>query len=112
MRCFPALNITSRFFVIILVLLFVFTGCKDRSAEVPGLIRQLNSSQAKVRNQAALSLGHIGSPDADRAAIYLIKLLYDENVGVQSSAAYALRRIDTPEARAALERARNKNKRK
>lgn len=33
------------------------------------------------------------------------RLMYDENVGVASSAAYALRKIDTPSARAALKSA-------
>lgn len=66
-------------------------------------MQQLNSSDAHVRSEAATSLGRIGSPHADRAVPKLISLLNDENPGVASAAAYALRKIDTSSARKALE---------
>lgn len=99
------------------LVLLVFFGlllpaCADYEQEIPTLIRQLNSSDRSVRNKAALRLGRIGSPHADRAVPRLITLLYDDNVGVQSSAAYALRRIDTPQAKEALERATKSRRRR
>ena len=39
----------------------------------------------------------------------LIRLLGDANAGVKSSAAYALREIDSPKARKALEKAEKEN---
>lgn len=79
------------------------SGCGDPKKEVPGLVRELGSSESKTRSQAALRLGRIGSPHAVPAVGPLIALLGDENPGVRSAAAYALRQIDTPEARAALD---------
>lgn len=87
-----------------LLILSIFTACYDPK-EVPVLIKKLHSSDPKVRNDAALRLGYMGSPMANKATSDLIPLLTDENVGVQSAAAYALRRIDTTQARAALDRA-------
>jgi len=63
----------------------------------------LSSRVAKERNNAALKLGRCGSKAA-RAVPLLEQLLYDENVGVQSAAAYALRKIDTPAARRIMDR--------
>lgn len=80
-----------------------FSGCCDKK-EIPKLQDALYSGSAKERNDAALKLASCGS-DASGAVHKLTQLMYDENVGVQSSAAYALRKIDTKEARAALERA-------
>jgi HEAT repeat protein len=71
--------------------------------DVPALIEKLNSSKARDQSQAALDLASCGSK-ASKAVPKLAELLYDENVGVQSSASYALRKIDTPEARAIMER--------
>lgn len=62
---------------------------------------QLSSSIPRERNEAALGLAKCGS-EAGGAVPYLMGMLYDANPGVQSSAAYALRQIDTPQARAAI----------
>lgn len=83
--------------------LILLLGCTDPK-KVPIYISQLSSSKASERNDAALELGYIGAPHAKKAVPYLIPLLTDPNPGVQSAAAYALRRIDTLEARSALER--------
>lgn len=76
---------------------------------MPAQLRNLHSSDAGTRNEAALALARCGSL-AERAVPRLIQMLYDDNVGVQSSAAYALRQIDTPAAREALEWATAKKK--
>jgi HEAT repeat protein len=83
-------------------LFLVLSGCCD-SASIPDHIEALSSQVAKERNHAALKLGRCGDKAA-RAVPLLERLLYDENVGVQSSAAYALRTIDTPAARRIMER--------
>lgn len=70
----------------------------------------LYSNSAHDRNEAALALAKCGSPEVDRAVGRLAQLIYDENIGVQSSAAYALRKIDNPEARRALDRATKKRR--
>ena len=82
----------------------VLIGCCDTEG-IPKEIKRLYSSQAKDRNDAALALARCSSPEVDRAVPRLIALMYDENVGVQSAAAYALRKIDNKLARDALERA-------
>lgn len=81
---------------------YLLQGCCN-TEEIPKLTRLLNSSDAKDRNDAALSLARCGEK-ADRAVPRLSQLLYDDNVGVQSAAAYALRKIDTPSARAIMTR--------
>lgn len=86
-----------RTFFHILFLAGALTGCCD-SERIPKYIRNLNSSYASERNEAALKLARCGAK-ADRAVPLLSQLLDDDNVGVQSSAAYALRKIDTPRAR-------------
>ncbi|MBX7143923.1 MAG: hypothetical protein K1X79_05680 [Oligoflexia bacterium] len=92
------------------VLVVLLAGCCDEKA-IPREVEALYSSAAKERNEAALALARCGG-EASRAVGRLGQLLYDQNVGVQSSAAYALRKIDTPEARGILERAINAKKRK
>ena len=64
----------------------------------------LYSSTSSVRNEAALQLARCGGK-ASSEVPRLAQMLYDNNVGVQSSAAYALRKIDTQGARDALESA-------
>ena len=81
----------------------LLVGCCD-AEKIPLNIQSLQHASAKVRNQAALDLAGCGEK-ANRAVPLLGTLLYDENVGVQSSAAYALRKIDTPQARALIEAA-------
>lgn len=78
-------------------------GCCD-SDKINQNINALSSSKAKDRNDAALALARCGSR-ASGAVRILGGLLYDENVGVQSAAAYALREIDTPEARRLIDEA-------
>lgn len=78
-------------------------ACCDKKS-VPTLSRKLYSSSAKERNDAALELARCGDAAA-QAVPRLTTLLYDENIGVQSAAAYALRKIDTVEARKALDKA-------
>ncbi len=78
-------------------------GCCSES-ELPGFKKGLYSSVAKERNSAALGLAKCGEKASDSVS-RLGQLLYDENVGVQSSAAYALRKIDTESARVLLQRA-------
>lgn len=98
---------TSRSLLLIELLIILSLSACCKSDQIPRYIRDLRSSNAKVKNEAALELANCGSPKADAAVSDLIRLLYDPNVGVQSSAAYALRRIATPEAEKALQRAEN-----
>ena len=84
----------------------VFLGalaCRE-SAEtaVPRLVKDLESPTPSVRNAACQALATYG-PDARDATKPLIRRLYDENIGIRSSAAFALRKIDSPEATAALD---------
>jgi HEAT repeat protein len=90
----------------ILILLFSFAvGCSEPSeAEIKQTIKNMRSPDASVRNQAALAAADFGKA-GPKAVPELIHLLSDENNGVRSGAAYALRRIDTPEARRALDQA-------
>jgi len=90
---------------LLLILLSVLPigACCDRDA-IPKAERQLYSNTASERNDAALVLARCGA-SANGAVSRLAELLYDDNVGVQSSAAYALRKIDTTAAREALKRA-------
>ena len=74
--------------------------CDDRA--IPKMSHELYSSDASTRNTAALGLARCGDR-AKSAVPRLAALLYDPNVGVQSSASYALRKIDTREARRAIE---------
>jgi HEAT repeat protein len=81
----------------ILLALLIASGCCG-SEEVATLTPDLYSSNAKERSTAAWQLARCGSK-AEPAVQRLSELLYDENTGVQSAAAYALRKIDTPSAR-------------
>ena len=78
-------------------------GCCDEKG-LPNALRALNSEKASERNQALLLLGKCGAR-AEPAVPRIIQLMYDENVGVASSAAYALRSIDSKRARLALKEA-------
>lgn len=81
----------------------VFLGgcCTEEKAKA--LRSKLYSAKASERSDAASSLAYCGSK-AESAVPRLAQLLYDENSGVQSMAAYALRKIDTPSARAIMKR--------
>ena len=60
-------------------------------------IKELKSPDAGERSQAALALAD-GGEEAKRAVPELMVLLNDRNAGVRSSAAFALRKLGTPEA--------------
>jgi len=81
-------------------------GCCDEAA-VPKAIAQLSSPDASERNKALHVVGRCGER-SERAVPTIERLMYDKNVGVASSAAYALRRIDTPSARQALKAAEDR----
>jgi HEAT repeat protein len=84
------------------------SACCDE-AGIPKRIQGLYSSEAKTRNDSALALARCGS--AGRGAVSrLADLLYDPNVGVQSASAYALRKIDTPDARQYLAAAEDRRR--
>ncbi len=87
------------------ILLLFAAGChKTTEADLKRVIKAMHSADPTVRNQAALeAAGFSGA--ADKVVPELIRLLDDENRGVQSGAAYALRRLGTAEARKALDRA-------
>lgn len=74
----------------------------SKPEDVTRLMKQLDEGNTSQRSDAALQLGRIGSPLANRAVPDLIAMLNERNTGIQSSAAYALRKIDTPAAREAL----------
>ncbi|MDZ4787305.1 MAG: HEAT repeat domain-containing protein [bacterium] len=102
----PHKKITYKLRKMLLMYLCLFIiSCADSKDEIPRLLKELNSSDAKIRNDAALGLASWGAPHSNQAVPRLIELMYDQNIGVQSAAAYALRRIDTPEARIALKKA-------
>jgi HEAT repeat protein len=89
--------------MVIGALAILLLGCCDNEA-LPKMKRNLYSQNASDRNEAALGLARCGAKAKD-VVPRLVSMLYDSNVGVQSSAAYALREIDTPDARRALEQA-------
>ncbi|MCB0322357.1 MAG: HEAT repeat domain-containing protein [Bdellovibrionales bacterium] len=69
---------------------------------MPKLIKQLSAKDSSTRNKAAYALAGYGA-DAKPATRALIARLKDPNMGVRSTAAYALRSIGTPEATKALD---------
>ncbi len=87
---------------IIFFVLFSVSACGPSKEDLPKYMKELKSSESKTRNRAALAIAELG-PDAEKAVPSLVMLLGDDNGGVRSSAAYALRRIDTPRARQALD---------
>lgn len=96
----------SRFYATLAATLIIFaTGCCDEKG-LPSALRNLYSDKASERNKALLLMSKCGDR-VESAVPRISQLLYDENVGVASSAAYALRCIDTKNARAALKRAEN-----
>jgi HEAT repeat protein len=91
-----------------LTALFASIGCCDQDS-IPSNISKLSSGNTRDRSLAAQELSRCGS-SAKNAVGPLSGLLYDDNVGVQSAAAYALRKIDTKEAREILERIETKRR--
>ena len=89
--------------LLLLSLTILFTlACSDPEVEVPKLVKELSSSDSNVRVQAAMNLGSYGE-DAAQAVPALKRSLYDQNGGVRSAVAFALRKIGTPEAQKALD---------
>ncbi len=88
---------------LLLVLAIVGMGCCKES-ELPQAMRGLYSSEARERNEALQVLAQCGNR-GESSVPRIAALMYDKNVGVASSAAYALRKIDSKEARAALKAA-------
>ena len=86
------------------ILLLTLSSCNS-ATELKTLKRDLRSSDTKVKNQAALRAASFGK-SAEPLVPELIMLLRDPNGGVRSSAAFALREIDSDDARAALEKAK------
>lgn len=66
------------------------------------LAKELSAKTSSERNHAALELAGYGI-GAKAAVPSLVRCLRDENAGVRSSAAYALRSIGTPDAVKALD---------
>jgi|GEM_PF-3386777 len=95
--------------VSLLSIVVVLSAC-CRESEIPDQIKKLASTIPHTRSQAALALARCGPPEVNRAVPLLIDMLYDDNIGVQSAASYALRHIDTPAARDAIERATKRRK--
>jgi hypothetical protein len=89
----------------LILFLVSLIGCCDAS-KIQENTKKLYSAKTSEINKALLELAKCGE-NAQGATGKISALLYHENVGVQSSAAYALREIDTPEARKILERAQN-----
>lgn len=87
----------------IIIFAVTLTGCCDEKG-LPKALKNLYSEKASERNQALLQIGRCGDR-VESAVPRIAQLMYDENVGVASSAAYALRSIDTKSARAALKAA-------
>lgn len=89
--------------VLLGILTVACVGCCDERG-IPAALRALHSEKASERNQALLLLARCGAR-AEPAVPRITQLMYDENVGVASSAAYALRSIDSKRARLALQAA-------
>jgi HEAT repeat protein len=95
----------SRYLKIIYLILTIAGCCSQEKANKAE--DNLYSDNASTRNEAALTLAGCGSK-AKNSTSKLIELLHDPNIGVQSSAAFALRKIDTQAAREALDKATRK----
>ena len=89
--------------VIILLSIILLSGCCDEKG-LPAALKGIYSKQASERNKALLIISRCGAK-AESAVPRIAALMYDQNVGVASSAAYALRKIDSKAAQAALKTA-------
>ena len=84
------------------IVLLISGCCKE--AELPSASSGLYSNDHGEKTRSLQVLAQCGvkaEPSVQRIAA----LMYDKNVGVASAAAYALRKIDSKEARQALETA-------
>jgi hypothetical protein len=100
----------SGVFISTVVLAGMLSGC-CHEAEVPLAVRGLYSPDPREKNRSLQTLAQCpqqSQPSVQRIAA----LMYDPNVGVASSAAYALRKMNSPEAREALEAAEQARLRK
>ena len=100
----------SVLFFAILISLSVSACCDEKA--LSGALKDIYSDKASQRNKALQVISQCGKR-GESAVPRITQLMYDENVGVASSAAYALRKIDSKAARAALKRAedaRNRNR--
>ena len=89
--------------VVTVVFVLLCSGCCNES-ELPNANRALYSQDHREKTLALNTLAQCG--DKSGAVVQRIAaLMYDKNVGVASAAAYALRKIDTKEAREALQTA-------
>jgi HEAT repeat protein len=84
-------------------LVVLLAGCCDERA-LPTALKNINSAKPSDRNKALQVIAQCGAR-SESAVSRIAQLMYDENVGVASSAAYALRKIDSKAARAALKEA-------
>lgn len=92
---------------LLLLSLFGAASCRGVSAaDLPRLIEALEDQESRVRNQAALDLAALGREARPATRALIKRLQREKNRGVRTSVAYALRQIDTAEARAALEQYR------
>ncbi len=89
-------------FLPLLLGLMLFACHTASTDDIPRLVKALKHSDSSVRNQAAMELASLGE-DGKSAVPALAQALSDPNGGVRSSVAFALRKIDTPEARRALD---------
>ena len=87
-----------------LLLLIFISSCRHNSEEkLESLVKALSSPDKGIRNSSALDIARFGK-DGHKAVPGLIKLLNsDPSRGIRTSAAFALRSIDTPEAIKALD---------
>ena len=100
----------KRFVACAVVLLGILSGC-CHEAEVPLAVRGLYSPEPREKNRSLQTLAQCpqqSQPSVQRIAA----LMYDPNVGVASSAAYTLRKMNSPQAREALEAAEQTRLRK
>ncbi len=90
---------------IVVVALHLSACCHE--AELPNAVRGLYSREVRERNQSLQTIAQCGAKGEklETSVPRIAALMYDANVGVASSAAYALRRINTEEAKAALKTA-------
>lgn len=79
-------------------------ACTKKSPEELRLsIRELSSSDPKVRNRAALKIAAYGHSGVEAIPSLIRVLKTDPSKGIRSSAAYALRSIGSKEALEALD---------
>jgi hypothetical protein len=85
----------------------ILSVIKPIPPEIQKLITALRSEDIDVRHQAAKALLKIGDLSV---VLGLIELLNDEDERIRRAAVFALKKINTPEARKALEEYKKKSK--